>query len=136
MDKLKEVLEEEELIKRIASLPDKESRERVLQAIEDMEKRERIRKRVEELRMKMKEERLRPIDREVITSARWTKRLAPIFVAIWVFIWLLIAVIVSLPPFILIFVILGVLVAIGLVYFSQKWYDEVVEKYYNKDTKD
>lgn len=133
MDKLKEVLEEEELIKRIASLPDKEGRERVLQTIEDMEKRERIRKRVEELRMKMKEERLRPIDRGVITNARWTKRLAPIFVTIWVFIWLLIAVIDSLPPFMLIF---AVLVAIAVVYFSQKWYDEVVKKYYDKDTED
>jgi len=133
MDKLREVLEEEELIKRIASLPDKEGRERVLQTIEDMEKRERIRKRVEELRMKIKEERLRPIDREAITNARWTKRFAPIFAIIWLFMWLLLAVIVSPPLPIIIF---PVLVLIGLVYFSRKWYDEVVEKYYNKDTED
>lgn len=130
MDKLKEVLEEEELIKRIASLPDKEGRERVLQAIEDMEKRERIRKRVEELRMKMKEERLRPIDRGVITNARWGKRLAPIFVAIWV---LSVVIFFQPPPFIL---ILAVSMAIAVVYFSQKWYDEVVKKYYDKDTED
>ncbi len=129
MGNLREVLEEEELIKRIASLPDKESRERVLQAIEDMEKRERIRKRIEELRMKMKEERLRPIDRGVITNARWTKRFAPIFAVIWVFMWLFIDVIDSLPSFMLIFAV-AVLVAIALVYFSQKWYDEVVKKYY------
>lgn len=127
MGNLREVLEEEELIKRIASLPDKEGRERVLQTIEDMEKRERIRKRVEELRMKMKEERLRPIDRGVITNARWAKKLTPIFAVIWVFMWLFIAVIDSLPPFVLIF---AVLVAIALVYFSQKWYYEVVKKYY------
>jgi len=130
MDKLREVLEEEELIKRIASLPDKEGRERVLKAIEDMEKRERIRKRVEELRMKMKEERLRPIDRGVITNARWTKRFAPIFAIIW----LLFVVIFFKPP--LPILIFPVLVLIVLVYFSRKWYDEVVEKYYNKDTED
>ena len=133
MRKLREVLEEEELIKRVASLPDKESRERVLQAIEDIEKREEIRKRVEELRMKIKEERLRPIDREAITSARWGKKSAPIFAIIWLFMWLLITAIVS-PP--LPIIILPILVLIPLVYFSRKWYEEVVEKYYNKDTKD
>jgi len=130
MRKLREVLEEEELIKRIASLPDKEGRERVLQTIEDMEKRERIRKRVEELRMKMKEERLRPIDREVITDTKWAKRFAPIFGIIWL---LFVVIFFELPLPILIF---AVLVLILLVYFSRKWYEEVVEKYYNKDTED
>ncbi|MFN3263309.1 MAG: hypothetical protein ACK42C_00225 [Aquificaceae bacterium] len=71
-EKVKEVLEEEELIKRIADLPDIESMRRVIQTIEDKEKRERVIDRVAKIleEREREKQKLRPIDRRAIVEAK------------------------------------------------------------------
>lgn len=130
MDKLKKILEEEEFLNKIANLP-KESRERFLLAIEDTEKREELRKRVEEIRRKKKEQKLSPINRAVITDITLNKELAPLSVVV-LFVFILVVFWDHLSdPFVLSFLLLFILMASFFLYFSGKYYDEIVKKYYD-----
>lgn len=150
--KVIDALKEEEVIKRIANLPDKKSIERVLQAIEDAEERERIKNRVEEIRRKKRENNFKPIDDKVLYDIKWSadflheKEIADILSVIGVIVGLTIFYVFfgKALGFILSFLVSVVVVAllIASLYKSHKHilyvkglHDEIYKKY-NKEEKD